>query len=219
MTKSRHLTAPRHRWTAEEEALVRQYWPRTTAAALADMLGLTLGQVYKKARQMGCPKLGSFWASPASGRLDGVRGQATRFKPGQVPWSYGTRGLPLGGATRFKPGSVPANVQEVGALRINTLGDIDIKLAPGKGQWLSLRRYVWENAVGPIAPGMCVMVLDHDPHNTQRENLALGTRADNVRHNLLARYPKELRSAMQLGGRLRNMVAKRTEELQEMCDG
>jgi hypothetical protein len=211
VTKSKGINAPRHDWTKAELDMLQAKYPDMQARALAALLGVTLQQVYRKARDLGLGKSEAFKASAASGRLDGVKGTATRFKPGGVPWSAGKKGLRLGMATEFKPGSVPANVQEVGALRINTLGDIDIKVAPGKGQWLSLRRYVWTQAHGPIPPDMCVMVKDHDPHNTQLENLMLGTRAENVQHNLLRRYPKELRSVMQTAGRLKSQINKLKE--------
>lgn len=212
MTQSRHLIAPKHTWTPAEVALVRAEWPTTTAPVLATRLGLTVAPVYKMAKQLGLQKTPGFWASPASGRLTSVQGAHTRFPPGNVPWSLGQRGVQWSVATQFKPGQAPPNVHPVGALRINGLGDIDIKLAPGPRQWLSLRRYVWQQAHGPIPPGMCIIMLNHDPHDTQLHNLKLVTRADNVRHNLLARYPAPVRSAMQLNGRLKNTISQLQKE-------
>lgn len=213
MTKSRGIIAPRHVWTDIEIRLLRAAYPDQKAGAIAELLGVKRHLVYKKAEQLGLQKSEAFKASAASGRLDGVRGGQTRFKPGNQPWTLGKKGLRLGQATEFKKGSVPANVQPVGALRINSLGDIDIKLAPGPRNWLSLRRYAWELVHGPIPPKMCIVPINGDGHDTRIENLRLLTRAENIDHNLLCRYPKELRNLMALQGRVKTQI-KRKEEAQ-----
>lgn len=213
MTKSRGLINKRHNWTDAQLVLLGDKWPNTTAATIATLIGVSASQVYSQAKRMELKKSAEFLASPASGRMTkgSTLGMATRIKPGNVPWTKGMKGVRLGIATEFKPGSVPVNRQEVGALRINSMGDIDIKVSEGKNQWLSLRRYVWEQVHGPIPEGMCIVPMDYDPHNTQIENLKMVDRAGNVHHNLLGKYPKELRNVMALGGRLRNQITKLKE--------
>jgi hypothetical protein len=211
MTASRGILPPRHVWTDVELKLLRTAYPEHKASAIAELLGIELHLVYKKAKQLGLAKSEAFKASAASGRMDGVRGAQTRFKPGHVPWTAGKKGLQMSPATQFKKGQPPANVQEVGALRINTLGDIDIKVAPGPRNWVSLRRYAWEQAFGPVPPKMCIVPLNGDGHDTRIENLRLVNRAENIRHNLLRRYPKELRNVMALRGRLETKIKKQEE--------
>ena len=215
MTKSKNIFSPRHVWTDIELRLLRAAYPDQKAGAIAELLGVKLHLIYKKAKQLGLQKSETFKRSAASGRLDGMRGSQTRFKPGNTPWTLGQQGLRLGQATEFKKGSVPANVQPVGALRINSMGDIDIKLAPGPRNWLSLRRYAWELVHGPIPEAMCVLPKNGDGHDTRIENLRLVTRADNVRHNLLNRYPVELRNVMALRGRLDKRIKRSTEQPKE----
>lgn len=219
MTKSRGIFAPRKPWTEQDLLILRVMYPKNRTDTVAGLLERTLANVYRKATKLGLRKTEAFLASAASGRLDGQRGSPTRFKPGNVPWCAGKKGLSFSPATQFKRGSVPANVQEVGALRINGLGDLDIKVAEGKGQWLSMRRYVWEMAYGPVPPKMCVSPLDGDGHNTQLENLRLVTRAENIAINLHKKYPKELRHVMQLSGRLRNRVANLEKTQKENLNG
>lgn len=213
MTKSKNILPPRHTWTDGQLQFLQAAYPDQKASVIAEQLGIKLHLVYKKATQLGLQKSAAFKASTASGRLDGKRGSDMRFKPGNKPWTLGMKGLRLSPATEFKAGQAPINVQPVGALRINSLGDIDIKLAPGPRNWLSLRRYAWQQVHGPIPDGMCIVPINGDGHDTRIENLRLVTRAENIAHNLLSRYPKELRNVMALRGRL-NRKIQLTEEAQ-----
>ena len=209
MTKSRGINAKPKRWTDADIHYLTELFPHHTTKAVAQILNISISRVNSKAHLIGLKKTPEH-IKVFGGRLDGIVGAKTRFKPGNRPWTLGMTGVRLSPSSEFKKGQAPVNVQEVGALRINSLGDIEIKIAEGKGQWLSLRRYVWQIAHGPIPDDMCIVPIDGDGHNTALENLRLLTRAENIHHNLLARWPKELRSAMQLGGRLRKQIAKST---------
>lgn len=202
------------RWTADEVARLTILYPINATSTVAQILNRSAQTVSAKAYTLGLKKTPEH-ISIFGARLTGTIGAATRFKPGNKPWTLGVKGMRLSPSTEFKKGQAPVNVQEVGALRINTLGDIDIKIAEGKNQWLSLRRYVWEMNFGAIPSGMCIVPIDGDGHNTSPDNLRLLTRADNIRHNLLARYPKQLRAVMQMGGRLRSQISKTSATHQE----
>ena len=215
MTKSKGIYAPRAVWTAPMLQRLQSLYPDRVGKALAAELGVSLSAMYKKANELGLKKSEAFYAGADSGYLRGDRGIHTRFKPGQKPWTTGMKGLRLSPCSEFQKDSVPVNKQEIGALRINTLGDIDIKVGPGGGEWLSLRRYVWEMAYGPIPPGMCVVPDNGDGHDTRIENLLLVTRAENIQINLVRRYPRELRLAMQLRGKLASQISRS----QEACHG
>jgi hypothetical protein len=210
MTKSRNLIAPKHTWTGFQLDALRRLYPGTVTAVLAAALGLSVNAVNTKATALGLKKSRAFLASERSGRLgngwhDG-RGASTRWGKGQQGSFKPPKGVRLSPSTEFKPGSRPANWQPVGALRINGDGDLDIKVAEGLRCWVSMRRYVWETEVGPIPAGMLVEVRNGDGHDTQLSNLFLATRAEHVAHHLHLKYPKDLRSAMQLQGRLRNRI-------------
>lgn len=215
MTKSKDINAPRAIWTAPMLQQIQQLYPNKLGKTLAAELGVSLSVLYKKAKELGLKKSEAFYASAQSGLLRGDVGACTRFQPGQKPWTTGMKGVRMSPGSEFKKGSVPANKQEIGALRINTLGEIDIKVGPGGREWLSLRRYVWEMAHGPIPPGMCVVPDNGDGHDTRIENLLLVTRAENIQINLVRRYPRELRLAMQLRGKLASQILKS----QEACHG
>jgi hypothetical protein len=214
VTKSRGINAPAHFWTEADLAIMRACYPNTASVDIARTLGLKLQQIYSAANRMGLVKSTEFLSSEASGRLakGHDRGVATRFKKDMGPWNTGCKSVRLSQATEFKPGQRPANHQEVGAIRINSDGDMQIKLGEGMYQWVSMRRYVWEMAYGPIPERMCIVVLDGDPCNVLLSNLRCVSRAENVRINLLRKYPKELRNLMALGGKLRNQISKSKEE-------
>lgn len=215
MTKSKGILPPRKVWTAQDLQHLTTHYPDKTAGMLAAEMGIKRHIVSAKACALGLKKSEAFKASAASGRLDGIRGAEGRFKPGHTPWTMGMKGVHLSPASEFKKGSVPANCLEVGALRINSLGDLDMKVAPGPGNWVSMRRYAWEQAYGPIQPGMCVLPKNGDGHDTRLCNLKLVTRAENIQINLLSKYPKELRLTMQLRGKLASQISKS----QEACHG
>jgi hypothetical protein len=77
MTKSRNLIRPKHAWTGFELDALRRLFPTGTTSSLAKLLGLPVHVVQRKAQALGLEKSPEFLASPASGRLDGVRGMRT----------------------------------------------------------------------------------------------------------------------------------------------
>ena len=208
MSKSRGINAPKTNWTQERRQHLEQHYPDKTAKALSVEMGISVDVIYAKAHALGLKKSEAFKASAQSGRLDGLKGAQTRFPAGHKPWTAGMKGVRMSPATEFRPGRAPSNRQEVGALRINTMGDIDIKVAPGPRQWVSLRRYTWESLHGPIPDGMCVVTRNGDGHDTRPENLQLVTRKENLDMHLHKKFPKELRVAMQLRGRLVNQIKR-----------
>jgi hypothetical protein len=216
MTTSRHIYKPAFKWNADRLQLLHDWYSSTPTRTLANRLGCAMSVVYTRAKLCGLKKSPQFLASAYSGRAAADRpisgSTPTRFAAGQISWNKGKK-LPGHGKpeTFFKKGDPAINAQQVGALRINTDGRLEIKLAPGKNQWYSLVRYTWELTHGPIPPLMCIGARDHDAHNTQPENLMLLTRAENIAHNLLRRYPKDLRNVMALRGRLNNQINKQLE--------
>lgn len=216
MTKSRNINKAAFGWTAEQLLLLHSQYANTPTRSIANALSCSMSVVYTQAKLRGLKKSPEFLASAYSGRAAADRpilgSASTRFTPGQRSWNKGKK-LPGHGNTQsfFKKGEAPINAQQVGALRINTDGRLEIKLAPGKNQWYGLVRYSWQLAHGPIPDKMCIGVRDHDSYNTQVDNLMLLTRAENIAHNLLGRYPKDLRNVMALRGRLNNQINKQLE--------
>lgn len=196
-------------WTPAELARLRREYPDRKTALLAAELGKKMSAVYAKASALGLHKSAAFLASPDAYRLNGETGKATRFPPGHRPWNAGLHYVAGGRSaqTRFKPGAASPrwdpDIYCVGALRVNTNGVLDIKIAPGGRSWVAMARYVWESERGPIPRGKLVRTISDDPHDTRIENLRLATRQELMTENTLwNQYPRELAELVHLRGAL-----------------
>lgn len=210
-------------WTETEiQQLVASYANELTAT-LAARLGRQLGTVYQKAAALGLKKSPAYMASAAAGRIQLGRQHpamlASQFKPGQQVWNAGMKGWAAPGteATRFKPGSTPQNRKEVGALRINSDGQLDIKLHEGLRSWVQLSHYCWWCEHGEWPPqGMVLRFLNGDQHDPRIENLKLITRQENMRLNSVhTKYPPEVARLVQLRGALNRQIHRKTRAQNE----
>lgn len=99
-----------------------------------------------------------------------------RFKPGNVPFNKGKKGIFLGGkATQFKKGNRPHNYMPVGTERINGDGYVDVKIAD-PNQWKAKHHVVWEKHNGPVPQGHVIVFGDKDTRNFDINNLILVSR-------------------------------------------
>lgn len=86
-----------------------------------------------------------------------------------------------GKETQFKKGQLPYNTKYDGCITVRSDGYKYIRLAMNK--WVLYHRYVWEQAYGPIPPGMILVFKDRNPLNCDLGNLELITRSENLRRN------------------------------------
>lgn len=123
--------------------------------------------------------------------------------------------------TQFKKGNVSKRwdpeIYIIGALRINSYNELDIKLRTGLRAWYSMARWTWETVRGPIPKGMVVRFRNGDKHDTRIENLRLGTRREVMLENTLHNYPKPIAAVIQLRGALNRRI-NRLEEKQSGKD-
>lgn len=219
MTKRRVHAEPRRYWTPQEDAIIRRRYPHEPTADLLPALpGRTLHTVYQHAYQLGLHKTQKYLASPAAHRTDGRKGMGTRFQKGATPWNKGTHWTAGGRSklTRFKKGNRslrwPIEDYAVGALRINSDGQLDIKIKEGMRAWYCMARWVWISERGPIPKNGVIRSLNGDPHDTRIENLRLTTRGELMRENTYHRYPKEIGRLVQLRGALQRQINRREKE-------
>ena len=206
----------RRRWTEADLKLLRDLYPTTPAKDLAIALDRDIGSVYKRCHLLVLSKSPEFLASVASGRLmpGEQRGLATRFKPGQVPWSKGRTGIRMHPATEFKRGVMPHNHLPVGSVVMATIGWLKIKLAEPK-HWELLHLFEWQRAHGPIPKGMAVRHKDGDRQNCAVENLELVSRAEIMRKNSLHTMPLQLQDLSRLKGVLTRTINRKEREAHE----
>jgi hypothetical protein len=141
MTKRRIHAEPRRFWTKDEDRTLRRRYPHEPTADIARDLGRTLLATYQRAYGFGLTKSAAYLSSPAAHRLDGVKGAGTRFEKGHRTWNKGMSYQPGGRCreTQFKKGNRslrwPAEDYPVGALRINSDGQLDMKIKEGRRAW------------------------------------------------------------------------------------
>lgn len=200
MTKRRIHAEPIRRWTPDEDEILRRRYPHEPTVDLVPALpGRTKTSINARAQLLELKKTAEYLASPASGRLDGVRGTATRFQKGQVPWSKG-RHFDAGGRsaeTRFKKGAMPHNHVPVGTKVKASIGQWKVKVAE-PDEWRFVHRMNWEEANGPIPRGMVLAFKDRNQDNTDLANLELLTRREIMKRNTLHNYPKPIPQLIQL---------------------
>ena len=224
MTKRRVHAEKRRYWTAAEDRIMRRNYPHMATADMAKLLpGRTLTTIYQRSYRLGLVKTAAYLASPAACRLrrgDNV-GWAHRFPKGNAPWNKGTHWVAGGRSklTRFKKGQRsarwPLEDYQVGALRINADGQMDIKVKEGMRAWYCFARWVWISERGPIPKNGVIRVLGDDPDDIRIENLRLTSRAELMRDNTYHRYPKEIARLIQLRGALKRQINKREKHREQ----
>lgn len=225
MTKSRGILPPRRPWPECDLTILRERYADTPTAELGKLFGRPTHQVYHKAYRLGLEKSEVYLNSPASGRLDGVRGGSSRFVKGQESWNKGKK-LPGHGnpETFFKPGQLNGRAAliavPVGSHRVNADGYLDRKIGNESGpqhrRWKAVHRLVWEAAHGPIPPGHAVAFLpgrhSTDPALITLDALELVTQQELMRRNTVHRYGPEIAGLVQLRGAITRQINKRIKE-------
>ena len=222
MTKRRIHAEPRRFWTKADDRQLRVLYPHQPSADVAKTIGRSLSATYGRAGTLRLRKTAAYLASPAACRLRRGEhvGKAFWFPKGHVPANKGLRRPGWGPGrmkeTQFKKGGRsprwPAEDYPVGALRINTDGQLDIKIKEGPRAWYCMARWVWIAERGPIPKGGVIRALNGDPHDTRIENLRLTTRGELMRENTYHRYPKEITRLIQLRGALQRQINRREKE-------
>lgn len=211
----------RQPWTASELDALDRLYPDRTAKEIAEALNRPVSSIYRMAGIRGLHKSVEFFASPASGRLDGVRGESGRFKAGQTPWNKGKPHPSSGRSaeTQFKKGEMSGAAQHnyvpIGSTRITRDGALERKitddpnLSPAR-RWAPVARLVWEAEHGPIPPKHVVRFLPGMATTIEDEitldRLECISFAENMRRNTFRRYPENIARAIQMRGALNRKI-------------
>jgi hypothetical protein len=198
----------RRRWTDADIEVVRARYADTNTASLAALLDRPEGSIYTVAYRLGLTKSPEYMREH-HGKHAAEVGRATRFQPGQVSWNKGTHYQPGGrtAETQYKPGNRPHGWVPIGSYRINADGYLDRKVTDdGRGprDWTAVHRLVWIEAHGQPPDGH-VVVFRPGRRTTELaaitlDVLELVTRAELMRRNSIARFPKEVSDLMRLRG-------------------
>jgi hypothetical protein len=204
-------------WTPVQDDMMKAFYADNTMSTMKAITGRKEHSIYNRAFALKLAKSQAYLESPAACRLrrgDEI-GKAHRFQKGQVPPNKGVKGVYYEGsvATFFPKGNKPANYKPVGHIR-EVDGYFEIKIAEGMRQWKLLHRVIWERCNGPIPQGHIVSFLDGNSKNINIKNMALFTKAQNMKRNTVHNYPKEIVHLVQLRAALNRQINKRTKDEQ-----
>lgn len=203
-------------WTHEDIETLTNLYPGHTAKSISLALGRSVRSIYGMAAQLSLKKSEAFFSSPASGRLDGVRGETGRFRPGLTPWNKGQPHPSRGRSaeTQFKRGQDPHNTHPIGSYRLDKDGTLQQKINNDKGnnsvRWRGVHELVWVEANGPVPPKHIVVFKPGTRSNILEEitldKVECLSLADNMRRNTLHRYPKEIVDVIRARGVLNRRI-------------
>jgi hypothetical protein len=210
-------------WTEEQLNVLRGLYPNFTTADVACMVGHSTTATYQKAGALGLKKSADFLASGHAGRLDGVRGGATRFQKGHSTWNKGLKGVvgtqSVCRATQFRAGQMPHNTQPIGSYRLDRDGALQRKISNDKGsnskRWRGVHEMVWVEANGPVPPKH-IVVFKPGMRTAELEEITLErveciSLAENMKRNTRHNLPPELNEVIQLRAVLTRHINKRSK--------
>lgn len=209
MTKSK-----RHYWTKEQDIILLDRFPNEPTKVLAEFFGLPYHKVVGRANRLGLKKSSEFLNSDLSGRGNLKGGKAFRFKKGDKPWNFGTKGLTGANKTSFKKGNIPHNTRSDGeiSIRPDKSGRNYKYIRVCLGKWELYHRYLWEQNNGKIPKGYIVAFKDGDSMNCVIENLELISREQNMARNTIHHYPNEVKSVIRKISKLKKTIKNAEEQ-------
>lgn len=153
-------------YTAEHLAFLRTHYPRLSRVELTDCFNAEFG-MSKSVEQI--------TSTIKNHKIQS--GRTNQFRPGNVPFNAGTRGVMKRNSGTFNTGNVPANQQDIGYERIDADGYVWVKVAePNPYTKASTRfrqkhRLVWESVGRPIPKNHVIVFLDGNRQNCDLDNL------------------------------------------------
>lgn len=167
----------------EIKQFIRENAKGTPNQELADRVNAKFGTAYTR-QAIASTKCRIGVKSGIDGRIKPGehRGIGIEFKKGHVPANKGKKFPGQGNRTSFKKGHMPHNHVPVGTEVVNADGYLQVKIAEPK-KWKLKHRLVWEQAHGSIPKTHYIAFLDGDKMNCNLDNLAMLSKAANVRRN------------------------------------
>ncbi len=191
--------------------IVRRY-PNEKSGDLAKEFNCNIYKIYKTAQRYGVTKSEAFKNSPQSGRIQ--KGQRlspkTEFKKGHIPYFKGKK-LPYTPSHLWKKGNKP----------YNTAKDLEVRWRHNPGyffirisenNWEFYHRYLWKQKYGEIPEGYNIIFIDGNSKNCKIENLACVSNAELAEMNRHTKYPKAVRTAIELKNKLNRTIKEQYNE-------
>jgi len=203
------------KWTPEKLAKLKELFPRTMTKDLVKVFKVSEQSINFNAYKLGLRKDKDFVYQSQLQNYMNLKnnGKAYRFPKGHVPQNKGQK---MSDETRakvertfFKKGIRPLNYKPVGYERINGEGYVEIKVAEGKGQFLSKHRVIWEQQHGPVPARHVIIFADGNKTNFDIDNLVCVSRQDlAVRNRYRKKYGVEIAENILLLSQLKRKLSQ-----------
>lgn len=155
-----------HNYTAEEYQFIANNIPGRSNREMTNLFNAQFGTSLAESQM-----------KSAITRRKLKSGVDARFKPGNISWTTGKKGLRLSPQTEFKKGQMPHNHKPVGSERLSKDGYLEIKITEPK-TWKAKHRIVWEAVNGPVPKGHALIFADGNKSNISLANLLLVSRSE-----------------------------------------
>ena len=213
MNESQEEHKKYHYLTEEDKAYIREMYADHMAKEIAARLDCKVTAVWRYASRAGLHKSRDFIVAQAKATI-AVTGKKYQFHKGQEPPTKGKKMPPdvyeKCKRTFFKKGCLPHNTKYDGAesIRTENTGRKYRWIRIRQGYWRPKHVLIWEEAHGPIQPGMVVYFKDGDSLNCSLDNLELIPRPELARRNGISSLPEELQQIYHLKARLSREINK-----------
>ena len=174
-------------WTDEQISLLKEYYPTCDRVEdIVNIIGMTVSQMYTKAYILKLKRESNV------GHKNFLKGGATRFKKGNVPYNKGIKGLTGANKTSFKRGNTPHNTKHFGKpylhKRTRKNGYIErvwLIQPLGTCKRQVYTRYLWEQENGKLPKGSIITFKDGfiEDRLPVLNDLKLIDRAKNLNNN------------------------------------
>lgn len=213
----------RRPWTADEIESVRINYADWPTYLIAYLLRRSERSVFQLAAKLRIRKSERYYQRWRGGRWNGEHPNSVkhRYTKGNVPANKGLRrpGWAPGrmASTQFKKGQRPQTWQPIGSEVVDRDGYRKRKVRddapPGLSRfnWIYCHVALWEEHLGPVPPGHCIVFKNGNKSDIRIDNLACISQRQNMRRNSLHNYPKPIVRMIQLRGALNRQINRRTK--------
>ena len=210
--------AKKYHFTDEMLRELKELYPHTLSAHLAEKFNCSVSAIYYQANKLGVKKTKEFIAETSRKHIQDVNhsGRRHQFKKGAIPPNKGKKmheymsqeAIERTKATRFKKGNIPPNHKPIGHERVTVDGYVEVRVRDSEKQknFELKHRLVWEKHNGKIPKGSNIQFKDGDRQNCKIENLYMISRTEQISENTIHRYPNELKRAIRLTNKLRKQI-------------
>lgn len=201
---------PKGKWiplTSFQEEKIRDEYLNKPIKRIAQELGISFGRVMRflSKNDLVIPS-----------EVIEARKRSNQFKTGCISHNKGKRQIDYMSpesiqrtkATRFKKGNIPHNTKFDGHERISKDGYVEIRISKGKYRLKHLLN--WENQNGLIPESHCLRCIDGDKTNTDPSNWKLISRSENMLHNSIHEYPKEIIPSLEILNQINKKIKQHT---------